>query len=503
MIIQCAHCSSKFRLDDSKVTEAGIKVRCSKCKHVFIVKKEASAEEPDLDLILQGLHSPASERGTVAEPPASATGAAAPAVAFEGFGDDEVTAPGMQTAEAAPEAPPEPRRESKGEEVDEFSFGEAPFAPQEEVSGFHQKFISTEVDFGTAVPEEPAEEAVGAFPPDSVGIDAMTRDLEPPAEDFAVSSTEDIVFGEVSPEAFAAATQIPESSLRGETAESPEITFEFEEEPALDEVSHPPGGEKGAESFDFGEIDFGIEDGGTAESRQEAPSLGYPEIAEAPRPPKEPEAASELGPEPVPAVAVPFGEEELPPLTISSRRRGQSFLPAAVITVSVLVIIALAGVGFYFFKEGPEALDKLGVGFVADWLGMESREEGGVGLDKVRGAYLTNGEAGEVFAIRGEAVNNFRKPRASIQVRGALLGPNGQVLVQKVAYCGNNLSDEQISALPMARIDAAMNNQFGDSLANLGVAPGMRIPFVIVLAKVPREAVDFSVEVVGSTVASQ
>jgi hypothetical protein len=55
----------------------------------------------------------------------------------------------------------------------------------------------------------------------------------------------------------------------------------------------------------------------------------------------------------------------------------------------------------------------------------------------------------------------------------------------------------------MAKIEGAMGNQFGDSLANLGVQPGKEIPFVIVFSGVPKEAAEFGVEVVSSTVASQ
>ena len=40
MIIQCEQCRTKFRLDDSRVKDAGVKVRCAKCKHVFSVRKE-------------------------------------------------------------------------------------------------------------------------------------------------------------------------------------------------------------------------------------------------------------------------------------------------------------------------------------------------------------------------------------------------------------------------------------------------------------------------------
>ncbi len=36
MIIQCDKCFTKFRIDDAKVTGAGVKVRCTKCQNVFI-----------------------------------------------------------------------------------------------------------------------------------------------------------------------------------------------------------------------------------------------------------------------------------------------------------------------------------------------------------------------------------------------------------------------------------------------------------------------------------
>jgi hypothetical protein len=55
----------------------------------------------------------------------------------------------------------------------------------------------------------------------------------------------------------------------------------------------------------------------------------------------------------------------------------------------------------------------------------------------------------------------------------------------------------------MAKIEEAMGSPFGDSLANLGVQPGKSIPFVIVFNGVQKNASEFSMEVVGSTVASQ
>lgn len=46
MIIQCPKCLAKFKLDDSKVKDEGTKVRCAKCKEVFVVTKEEKTPPP-------------------------------------------------------------------------------------------------------------------------------------------------------------------------------------------------------------------------------------------------------------------------------------------------------------------------------------------------------------------------------------------------------------------------------------------------------------------------
>jgi len=56
--------------------------------------------------------------------------------------------------------------------------------------------------------------------------------------------------------------------------------------------------------------------------------------------------------------------------------------------------------------------------------------------------------------------------------------------------------------MPWEKIEAAMNNQFGDSLTNLEVPPGKTVPFTLVIINPPGNAKDFSVEAVGSTVAA-
>lgn len=45
MVVQCNACNTKFRLDDSKVKDKAVKVRCTKCQNVFMVAPPPPSEE--------------------------------------------------------------------------------------------------------------------------------------------------------------------------------------------------------------------------------------------------------------------------------------------------------------------------------------------------------------------------------------------------------------------------------------------------------------------------
>ncbi len=46
MIVQCENCGTKFNIEDSKIKPEGIKLRCSKCKHVFSVESPSPSPQP-------------------------------------------------------------------------------------------------------------------------------------------------------------------------------------------------------------------------------------------------------------------------------------------------------------------------------------------------------------------------------------------------------------------------------------------------------------------------
>src|SRR6478736_4892844 len=42
MIVKCEQCQTRFKIPDEKVTDKGVKVRCTKCGHTFRVTRESA-----------------------------------------------------------------------------------------------------------------------------------------------------------------------------------------------------------------------------------------------------------------------------------------------------------------------------------------------------------------------------------------------------------------------------------------------------------------------------
>jgi hypothetical protein len=186
----------------------------------------------------------------------------------------------------------------------------------------------------------------------------------------------------------------------------------------------------------------------------------------------------------------PAAQEELPPLSISSRRKESPRVSGMLIFMGIMI----AGLVIFYSYWGFVTLteDK----------GKITQETGRITVRSVEARFIQNKKIGELLVISGEAVNEFGKPRAAIQIKGIVFGANGEEVSSKTAFGGNPLSKEQLSTLTMDKIEAAMANQFGDSLANMEVAPGDAIPFMIVMPKPAPGATDYGVEPVGSTVAT-
>ena len=413
----------------------------------------------------------------------------------------------------------------------EFDFDAQPAATKQEPETGLPDLDYGDFSFPTETPselEEPAPPLKGNEAPaaadDSFDFGAFSFSEEPPPlqEEEPAAAKQDFEFGEFS---FGEEPVAPKEPAVAPQAPQDVNAFSFSEPSGPLQHLQAPAAVNAAEGFNFDDFSFAPDSVTKAESAAPleealAPAAattlgtGMSQAPAAVSPPQsapsfalDGEAALDFGlgtpvPNPAPE-SFELDEETLPPLSIASRRKGRSLLTVSIIAISVLVIVALSGAGFYLLQSGPAAFDKLGIGFVAKWFGMESVEEGRITVRNQQAAFYQNKEAGELFVVTGETVNSFRNARASILVKVSIFDKKGAVLLQKTAYCGNRLTAEQLNTLPMSKLDSVMNNPFGDSLSNLGVQPGSAIGFVVALPNVPKEAADFGVEVVGSTVAGK
>ena len=489
MIIQCEKCQTKFRLDDSKVTDKGVKVRCAKCKHVFTVK----SDEP-----------------SVADTPLSV--AAAPPAPSDA--ESDVFGESSFAAEPSVNAP------TAGSTL----FGDAPSADSPadyssfETSSFDASAISFESDELDVTGTEAADTAsVSGGEVDFSGFDFGDSSAEPDQTTSSSLSREDFTDEPLPASAAVREKETPQGldfsddDMFGAVVEStPEqttdaITFDFGEDSfaeSMDAGSSDTAGKSGtlfsldapAETpFNLGEIDFGDELTSVAVQQVNPDDLKpSQELLFAPLAEARVQEQGVTSPEDE-ELARSFMDEdssagqELPPLSIASRRKQSPLFNGVIAVVALLVVSVLGYLGYSSFSA-PK--------------GAAPQESGKISVRGVKAAFVNNDEAGELLVVSGEALNEYAKPRAALQVKVTVFDPTGQSVATKSAYGGNPLTDEQLESMPLDKLEAAMANQFGDSLANMEVGPGKAIPFVVVLAKLPKGAKDFAVQPVGSTVAT-
>ncbi len=399
MIIQCEKCQTKFRLDDSRVTEKGVRVRCTKCKYVFTVKKALPVDQPEVGragfvppLILAGV-------GDAAPPEEQEKGETGSLSALAA-----VTAP--QPLDATT-----PSSADGGFDFSDFVFGGAE--------------VPVEVPVTASFVAATSVESPLAFPPSSVPVEEQK--LETVVE------------------------QAP-----------PQFLFNTPED--------------NEDTFNIADLDFG-------NCEQTPVTTAAPVSAEL-----TPAMDGKVG-QTLVADTSPVGDEESPPFEITTRRKQSPLFGVLLATIAVTVLLGLGYFGYTMFLAPKE---------------IPVVESGKISLRGVTAAFVKNSTAGELLVISGEALNEYAKARAALQVKATVFGGGGtgQSVASKMAYCGNPLSTEQLQSLPLDKIEAAMANQFGDSLANMEVAPGKTIHFVVVLSAVPAGATEYSVQSAGSTVST-
>ena len=260
--------------------------------------------------------------------------------------------------------------------------------------------------------------------------------------------------------------------------------FSFETEPDSEENTVSPV-EQPENNFTFGEAVSPIEKViSTAE--EENDSL-------------EEEPAPAVTPEEEITAKTPV-EPEFPAQQVPEKRGG---VIASIIRILLLLILAIVIIGGVFvYMNGTDQLNQT----IQQILGQQIDrpvQAGQITLVDLEGKFIQNEQVGEMFLIRGKAINNFAEPRAAIQVKGIIFDQNGKPLLQKTVFCGNPIPDDKLQALSFEELEKIMGNQFGDGLSNMKIASQQSIPFDIVFKDLPKNLSEFSVKVTSSKPATE
>ena len=509
MIIQCDKCQAKFKLDDSKVTEKGAKVRCSKCKNIFIVKKE---EEPvKAEPAPVPSEAPLEEEKVEEEKPAAEK--VAPPVeeekptVEESVEEDELEKLAAAAAAVEEEKPPAEKpaeEEEKGKpSIGESAFPsfEAPFKEgkaetageaEAEKPAIEEEPVGEDVTWGDLEATAETSTDLSDLEGLSAGIAATEEEEAPPSSDTFGFESEGAGLGiEAGGEEGAPAfgEEAPSFGMEESTPafgeEAPSFGME-ESTPAFGEEA-PVTGEEGS---GFGEVDLGGEKGET----------GGLEIEERESPPPAPE--SELPPpEAAPEkMAMPAG----PSKVAAPKKKAKKKSSASKVLVLLLLLLVAAGGGLYYIVTTGYNINIGGVDLqnlikdIRGKMGVAAVEPGTVDIKDLKGYYLQTKSEGMVFIIEGSAMNNFKNPRSFIRLRGNLYDAGGKVIMKQEAYSGNVFDSNELIDSTRDKITGGMNYKMGKEMSNSNIAAGGSVPFMIVFYGTPEALAEYDVGVISS-----
>ena len=114
--------------------------------------------------------------------------------------------------------------------------------------------------------------------------------------------------------------------------------------------------------------------------------------------------------------------------------------------------------------------------------------------------FVNDSQGNPRFVIHGKIKNDYDHPRSFIKVTGKIYQKGGKLAKTETVFCGNLLSDSELTGMKIAAINKRLHNRFGDKKSNLKVKTGKTIAFMIVFDNLPQNLDEYTVEVDGSSI---
>jgi pilus assembly protein FimV len=526
MIITCKKCDASFNLDESLLKPTGSKVRCSKCKEVFVayppeVSEEIEAPlEKELDVEDQKVTEDLDVDKKETTEPDELDFSDMDKLIDEEEPSEEISDEDTEDLDIDLDIEPETEKpkehiEAKAdqEEPDELDLSDLEnLLDEEEVASettVDETFedLDLKIEPETDVPTEKVPPSAGAEDLDELDLSDLEEILdldEPTAEEEPVP--DDIVLEldtESEPELEKAAEEgeaedieevdLSEIEKMLEVEEETEEETEATEEPIEKELDLELEVEEAPDDTVLPEDSSQVE---VYELDEAEDTADEPETVEAP-------AAEEMEPE----FEVGEKEEEVveeEPLIKEPAPVPKKRVSKPLVVLLILVLLAGGSYGTYvlldymnieipFLKQIP---------FISDYFKPKvSDPTGSLKIDTldVNSKFLLNVKEGKLFVITGRVKNGYPDVRRFIKINGKLY-KKGKVLYQtETAFGGNVLSDIELSNMDLDAIKKRLLNRAGDNKSNMMVKPGGELPFMIVFSNLPEDLEEFSIEVASST----
>jgi predicted Zn finger-like uncharacterized protein len=435
MIVQCEECKTSFNLDEKRLRGDSAKVRCSKCKHVFMIYKEQE------ELAAATMDDMFSEpMPTISQDDTFAM--ASPLDDDTAFASTMFTESSEETAQV----------DSFSSTFDEISYPTEPAVVVTEPVASSENFAFSEMTLDVA------PTPVAAAEPEAI------PSITPPKPAF---NDDMLSFADVTPtDEELAATPAPKKEI--ERPAPAATTFDFD----FSGASEPPEQAAPAETFEHGGFDFSVP---TPEPVKEASTTFT--------------FASDEESTPT-FIPVPSAEDTAGESVFSIYR------PFAIAGLCATAVVTLLTVGYFMIKGSPGNLERMGISSTAT---SSEVEKGSFAITAPKAMFIKNKAAGELFVVSGTATNGFKTPRMGVEVQVILFNRKGEELATKTAFCGSTLDIEQLNTLPLAKIEEELAKAPSDDpLENTPIEPGKTTDCLVVFKDVPKLATDYGIEVTHS-----
>lgn len=480
MIIQCDKCATRFRLDDSRITPSGVKVRCTKCDNVFIVTLPPPPEEVQVEELF-GVAPGMDEKPQ----PADEKNLQSKAIPPKRKEDDRHLAFDFDS-EVTREDIFKPTASSGKNEGLGFDVG---LPPEEEKPAPNKKLDLDGLDFSFS------EDRSGEEKEDSSWLSASNRDSvkdsDGDEDPFAGAFDEPVASKKPTDEKESFGAGL---SAGGTDDNKTDFDFGFEAPPGEDEKEDEPSAPKPAEEKEASApeeqqpakaenvISFSAAAAYTREAKATAPSEPDEDNTE-----EEGEAFKTVlsktieKDSPLSFGASEESEEEEQEIEEEDEREERRPSQPRMGAIIAALIIVLGGGIIYF----TGVIDKL------TQILMPPSAAKVVEIESIKGFYEENKNFGKLFVIDARVKNITDEPQAVKAATGVVYDDSGDKIAEKSVSPGRIVSIDDIRNLQKEELERAFRDPSGGI-----IPPKGSVPVMVLFIEVPEGLSEFGVDIV-------